>query len=135
MFSANDQSVPMLAFSPDGSLLAEARRSWVGAVGPARPRRRRAAGHVARHGGEPTALAVLDDGPGARSRRADAALTSWDALGDGRLADLVTGATEPAVQHFSPTSTGTMALLIDSPQSAQVPAWSTSTPAHVLREL
>src|SRR5207342_2478991 len=61
-FSANDQSVPVLAFSPDGSLLAEGRHSWVALWDlrdPSSPRRL-AVWHS--NVGDPSALAVLDDG-------------------------------------------------------------------------
>ena len=62
VFSANDQSVPVLAFSPDGSLLAEGRRSWVTLWDLRNPSAPRQLGAWHSNVGDPTALAVLDDG-------------------------------------------------------------------------
>jgi hypothetical protein len=113
LFSANDQSVPVLAFSHDGSMLAESRRSWVALWDmrdPAAPRRL-----AVRHAtsGEPSALAVLDDGR-VLSASAGDKLTVWDALGDGSERNVVPGRTDPAVQHLVPDAEG-RTVLIDYP--------------------
>ena len=101
VFSANDQSVPVLAFSHDGSLLAEGRRSWVALWDmrdPSSPRRL-AAWHS--NVGDPTALAVLDDGR-VLAASSSTQLAVWNALGDGSSADAGAGpAPTPAVQHLS----------------------------------
>ena len=119
LFSVNDQSVPLLAFSHDGSLLAESRRSWVALWDlrdPAAPRRL-----AIRHAtsGEPTALAVVDDGrvlSGSTSEK----LSVWDALGDGTSRTLVPGATDSGVQHLVPDAAG-RTVLIDYPAFEDLP--------------
>lgn len=118
VFSANDQSVPVLAFSPDGSLLAEGRRSWVAIWDmrdPAAPRRL-----VSWHSnvGDPTALAVLDDGRvliGSATTR----LAMWNALGDGSSTALVQGSTDAGVQHLNADSSG-RTVLIDFPDFSRI---------------
>lgn len=113
VFSANDQSVPVLAFSPDGSLMAEGRRSWVAIWDmrdPAAPRR---LGAWHSNLGDPTALAVLDDGRvlvGSTTTR----LGVWNALGDGSSTTLVPGSTDSGVQHLVADTTG-RTVLIDFP--------------------
>jgi Novel STAND NTPase 1/TIR domain len=115
LFSSNDQSVPVVEFSPDGSLLAEARRAWVvlwDFRNPASPRRL-ATWHAT--GGDPSALAVLNDGRVLSAGAADE-LTVWDALGDGTSHTLVSGRPEVEVQHLDADAAGTR-VLIDSPSS------------------
>jgi WD40 repeat protein len=128
-FSSNDQSVPVLTFSPDGSLLAEGRRSWVALWdmrNPAQPRRL-ATWHS--NVGEPTALAVLDDGRvlvGSQSVE----LAAWNALGDGSAATLVPGSTDAGVQHLIPDETG-RTVLIDFPDFQPIAVVDTTTGATV----
>ena len=129
VFSLNDQSVPVLAFSQDGALLAEARRSWVvlwDLRDPAAPRRL-ATWHSST--GEPTALAVLDDGrvlAGSSSAR----LVVWDALGDGRTTTLVPGRTDSGVQHLDVDAAGEQVLL-DFPSFEDVAVVDIETGATV----
>ena len=53
VFSVNDQSVPIIEFSPDGSLLAEARRGWVTLWDMRDPSSPRRVAEVAPHGRRP----------------------------------------------------------------------------------
>jgi hypothetical protein len=110
--SYDPQVVPHLAFSADGSLLADARKDWVAVWDmrdPASPRRL-----TAWHSpSEPSAVAILDDGrvlSGSRSEQ----LVLWDALGDGSARTLVPGASDQGVQHLVPSSRGDQ-VLIDYP--------------------
>lgn len=115
VFSVNDQSVPIIEFSPDGSLLAEARRGWVALWDmrdPAAPRRV-ANWHAS--GGDPTALSVLNDGRVVASGSSDR-LSVWDALGDGSSRTVVPGRSETEIQHLDANAAGTE-VLIDSPSS------------------
>src|SRR4051794_24792383 len=118
VFSANDGSVPVLSFSPDGSLMAEGRGSWVALWdmrNPTEPRRL-AVWHS--NAGEPTALAALDDGRvlvGSRTVE----LGVWDALGDGSGRTLVGGAPDAGVQPLPPEVSGDTVLL-DSPDTAPI---------------
>ncbi len=110
VFSANDQSVPVLAFSHDGSLLAEGRRSWVALWDlrdPASPQR---LGTWHSNVGDPTAVAVLDDGR-VLVASASTQLAVWDALGDGSSKTLVAGRTDTGVQHLSVAADGGTALI------------------------
>ncbi|HET6939757.1 MAG TPA: WD40 repeat domain-containing protein, partial [Nocardioides sp.] len=110
LFSTNDQSVPVFSFSPDGSLLAEGRRSWVALWdmrNPAEPRRL-ATWHS--NVGDPTALAVLDDGRVLVGSK-NVELAVWNALGDGSAATLVPGSTDAGVQHLIADATGRTALI------------------------
>ncbi len=118
VFSSNDQSVPVLTFSPDGSLLAEGRRAWVALWdmrNPAEPRRL-ATWHS--NVGDPSALSVLDDGRvlvGSKSAK----LAVWNALGDGTAATVVAGATDAGVQHLTADADG-RTVLIDYPDFAPI---------------
>jgi WD40 repeat protein len=110
VFSANDQSVPVLAFSHDGSLLAEGRRSWVALWDmrdPASPQR---LGAWRSNVGDPTAVAVLDDGR-VLVASATTQLAVWNALGDGSSTTLVPGRTDTGVQHLSVAADGATALV------------------------
>ena len=110
LFSANDQSVPVLSFSPDGALLVEGRKSWVNLWDmrdPASPRKL-ATWHSSI--GDPTALAVLDDGR-VLAGSASTQLAVWSALGDGSSKSLVTGRSDPGVQHLVPDAAGHTALI------------------------
>ena len=126
MFSANDQSVPVLAFSHDGSLLAEGRCSWVALWDmrdPSSPRRL-AAWHSTT--GDPTALAVLDDG----RALAASATTSWR-LGRARrrlVHTVVPGDTDTEVQHLNADAEGTK-VLVDYPSFEDVPVVDPETGA------
>ncbi len=101
VFSANDQSVPVLAFSPDGSLLAEGRRSWVALWDLRDPPSPRHLGAWHSNVGDPTAVAVLDDGR-VLVASATTQLAVWNALGDGSSADAGARArTDTGVQHLS----------------------------------
>src|SRR5262249_30432609 len=129
VFSANDQSVPVLSFSPDGSLLAEGRRAWVALWDmrdPATPRRL-ASWHS--NVGDPTALAGPDDGPGLGGTAATQPAV-WDALGDGGAATLVAGATQAGVQHLTADAAG-RTVLIDFPDLSPVPVVDIETGATV----
>ena len=129
VFSLNDQSVPVLAFSQDGALLAEARRSWVALWDlrdPAAPRRL-ASWHSTI--GEPTALAVLDDGR-VLAGSSTARLVVWDALGDGRATTLVPGRTDSGVQHLDVDAAGRRVLL-DFPSFEEVAVVDIETGATV----
>ena len=118
VFSANDQSVPVLAFSPDGSLLAEGRRTWVTLWDLRNPAAPRHLGAWHSNVGDPTALAVLDDGRvlvGSDSTE----LAVWNALGDGSSAVLVQGATDAGVQHLVADTAG-RTVLIDFPDFSRI---------------
>ena len=66
-------------------------------------------------GGDPSALAVLDDGRVVASGSSDR-LSVWDALGDGSSRTVVPGRSETAIQHLDADAAGTKVLL-DSPSS------------------
>ncbi|HRI98972.1 MAG TPA: WD40 repeat domain-containing protein, partial [Nocardioides sp.] len=129
VFSANDQSVPVLAFSHDGSLLAEGRRSWVALWDmrdPGAPQRL-ATWHSP--SGDPTALAVLGDGRVLAASNS-ARLMLWDALGDGSTKTLVADRTDTGVQHLTVEETGEQ-VLIDYPSFEDVAIADTTTGATV----
>jgi WD40 repeat protein len=129
VFSANDQSVPVLAFSPDGSLLAEGRRSWVAIWDMRNPAEPRRLGSWHSNVGDPTALAMLDDGRvlvGSASTR----LAVWNALGDGSSSALVQGAADAGVQHLSADSSG-RTVLIDLPDFSRIQVVDIATGATV----
>ena len=113
MFSANDQSVPLLAFSHDGSLLAEGRRSWVALWDMRDPSSPQRLGAWHSNVGDPTAVAVLDDGR-VLVASATTRLAVWNALGDGSSATLVAGRTDTGVQHLSVAADGST-VLVDYP--------------------
>ena len=113
MFSANDQSVPLLAFSHDGSLLAEGRRSWVALWDMRDPSSPQRLGAWHSNVGDPTAVAVLDDGR-VLVASATTQLAVWNALGDGSSATLVAGRTDTGVQHLSVAADGST-VLVDYP--------------------
>lgn len=112
VFSANDRSVPVLAFSPDGSLLAVARRAWVALWDLRDPSAPRQLGSWRSTAGDPTALAVLGDGR-VLAASDSTRLTVWDALGDGRSAELVPGESDGGIQHLTTDSQGR--VLVDYP--------------------
>ncbi|QIG44294.1 TIR domain-containing protein [Nocardioides anomalus] len=112
-FSPDDGSVPVLAFSHDGSLLAVARTSWVtlwDLRDPAAPREL-TSWHSPK--GDPTALAVLDDGR-VLSASVSSQLVVWNALGDNSTAELVPGRSDSGVQHLTADAAGEH-VLIDFP--------------------
>ena len=113
VFSANDQSVPLLAFSHDGSLLAEGRRSWVALWDMRDPSSPQRLGAWRSNVGDPTAVAVLDDGR-VLVASATTRLAVWNALGDGSSATLVAGRTDTGVQHLSVAADGST-VLVDYP--------------------
>ncbi len=113
VFSANDQSVPLLAFSHDGSLLAEGRRSWVALWDMRDPSSPQRLGAWHSNVGDPTAVAVLDDGR-VLVASATTRLAVWNALGDGSSATLVAGRTDTGVQHLSVAADGST-VLVDYP--------------------
>ncbi len=125
VFSANDQSVPVLAFSHDGSLLAEGRRSWVALWDMRDPSSPQRLGAWHSNIGDLTALGVLDDG---RVLVASSAtqLAVWNALGDGSSATLVPGGTDSGVQNLSVAADGST-VLVDYPSFDDVVLVDTGT--------
>jgi hypothetical protein len=113
VFSNNDQSVPKLAFSPDGSLLVEGRRTWVRVWDMRDPASPATLATWHSPSGEPSAVAILDDGR-VLSGSASAQVVMWDALGDGTSRTLVEGRTDAGVQHLIPDDAGAT-VLIDYP--------------------
>lgn len=107
--SYDPQVVPHLAFSPDGSLLVEARRRWVAVWDmrdPATPRRL-TSWHSPT---EPTAVAMLDDGRVLTGSKTEQ-LVVWDALGDGTARTVVSGPVDSGVQHLDTDTAGTSVLI------------------------
>ncbi len=129
VFSANDQSVPVLAFSHDGSLLAVGRRSWVTLWDLRDPSSPRRLGSWRSTGGDPSALAVLDDGR-VLSASDTAQLVVWDALGDGSSSTLVAGRSDSGVQHLTVDAAGEH-VLIDYPTFEAVALVDIATGATV----
>jgi WD40 repeat protein len=125
VFSANDQSVPVLAFSHDGSLLAEGRRSWVTLWDMRDPSSPQQLGVWHSNIGDPTAVAVIDDGR-VLAASATTQLAVWNALGDGSSATLVPGRTDTGVQHLSVAADGGTAL-VDYPSFDGVALVDTDT--------
>ena len=117
----------MLAFSPDGSLLAEGRRSWVTLWDLRDPAAAAADRRGASTGGDPTALAVLDDGRVLSSGSA-ACSRSGTPWATAAPRTIVPGRTERRSQHLDVDSAG-QHVLIDSPSASTTCRWSTSSPA------
>ena len=129
VFSANDQAVPVLAFSHDGSLLAEGRRSWVVLWDMRDPSSPQELATWHSPSGDPTALAVLDDGRVLAASNT-VRLAVWDALGDGSTTTLVQGRTDTGVQHLSVDAAGEH-VLIDYPSFETVAVVDIATGATV----
>ena len=125
VFSAHDQSVPVLAFSHDGSLLAEGRRSWVALWDMRDPSSPQRLGAWHSNVGDPSAVAVLDDGR-VLVASSTTQLAVWNALGDGSSATLVPGRTDAGVQHLSVAADGST-VLVDYPSFEDVALVDTGT--------
>ncbi len=125
VFSVNDQSVPVLAFSHDGSLLAEGRHSWVALWDMRDPSSPQRLGAWHSNIGDPTAVAVLDDGR-VLAASSSTQLAVWNALGDGSSETLVPGGTDSGVQNLSVAADGST-VLVDYPSFDNVALVDTGT--------
>ena len=87
MFSANDQSVPVLGFSHDGSLLAEGRRSWVALWDMQELSSPQRLGAVGAATSASPPRSPCSTTAGCSPPRPPRQLAVWDALGDGSPAN------------------------------------------------